>query len=86
MSKRNLSKSTAKPKIDNYGYNIDGVTKADEGKYEEALEYFTKAIEIDPGNFVSYFNRASIRMHFGDIEGARRDFKRSDTLAHTSIM
>jgi tetratricopeptide (TPR) repeat protein len=61
-------------------YNIDGVTKADNGNYNEALEYFTKAIKNDPYNFISYFNRASIKMQMGDIEGARSDFKKAESL------
>jgi tetratricopeptide (TPR) repeat protein len=72
-------------KIDNFGYNIDGVYQADMGKYDEALEYFSKAIEEDPKNFISYFNRASIKMHFGDIEGAMNDFHKSEMLAPKEI-
>jgi tetratricopeptide (TPR) repeat protein len=69
--------------IDYYGYNIDGVSKADLGQFQEALDYFSKAIENDPYNFVSYFNRASIKMRLGDIEGARIDFKKSEVLDST---
>jgi Flp pilus assembly protein TadD len=56
-------------------YNVEGVTEADRGNYLEALESFNRAIEEDPNNFVAYFNRASIRMKLGDIDGARLDFK-----------
>ena len=66
--------------IDNYGYNVEGVSKADLGYFNEALKYFNKAIEMDPENFVAYFNRASIKMRLGDIEGARKDFKESENL------
>ena len=66
--------------IKNFTYNIDGVSKADCGNYSEALEYFSKAIKNDPYNFVSYFNRASVRMQMGDIDGARRDFKKAESL------
>ena len=72
-------------KIDYSGYNVDGVNQADLGKYDEALEYFTKAIEEDPKNFISYFNRASIRMHLGDIKGAINDFHKSESLAPSTI-
>ncbi|MFZ1291861.1 MAG: tetratricopeptide repeat protein [Melioribacteraceae bacterium] len=65
--------------------NADGVQKADLGKYQEALQYFNKAIEIDPSNFISYFNRASIKMHFGDIEGAKIDFHKSENLASEKV-
>ncbi|MBK8945190.1 MAG: tetratricopeptide repeat protein [Ignavibacteriae bacterium] len=61
-------------------FNVDGVEKADLGNYIEALQYFNKAIETDPKNFVSYFNRASIKMNLGDIEGAKMDFQISEKL------
>jgi Flp pilus assembly protein TadD len=70
--------------IDNYGYNVEGVTKADQGHFDEALHYFNKAIETDPENYVAYFNRASIKMRLGDIEGARKDFKVSENLDKNS--
>ncbi|MBK7104280.1 MAG: tetratricopeptide repeat protein [Ignavibacteriae bacterium] len=72
-------------KIDNFGYNVDGVYKADLGNYQEALNYFNKAIEIDPKNFISYFNRASIKMNLGDIEGAKMDFHKSENLASDKV-
>lgn len=66
--------------IGNHNFNVDGVVNADNGNFEEALRYFNKAIELDPKNYVSYFNRASIRMHFGDIQGARHDFMECEKL------
>jgi len=59
-------------------YNINGVNNADNGKYDEALEFFNKAIKINPKDAVSYFNRASVKMHLGDIKGARLDFKKAE--------
>jgi Flp pilus assembly protein TadD len=55
-------------------YCIKGTFAADEGNFREALEYFNKAIEVDPSNHVTYFNRATIKVNMGDIEGARNDF------------
>jgi Flp pilus assembly protein TadD len=66
--------------IKNITYNVNGVSKADNGNFGEALDYFTKAIKNDPYNFISYFNRASIKMQIGDIEGARLDFKKAESL------
>ena len=66
--------------IDHFGYNVEGVSKADLGQFSEALYYFDKAIEEDPDNYVAYFNRASVKMRLGDIEGARKDFKESEML------
>ena len=73
-------KSTKKISINYCGYNVEGVSKADECNYHEALKSFSKAIEQDPYNAVAYFNRASIKMKLGDIAGARIDFKQCEIL------
>ena len=56
-------------------FNIIGVEKADLGAIEEAIRYFTEAIEINPEDPVAYFNRATLRVRIGDIQGARADFR-----------
>ena len=63
-----------------FSWNITGVMEADNGDFEGALKSFSKAIEMDPKNGVSYFNRASVKMRLGDIEGARTDFRLSEKL------
>lgn len=60
--------------IDKLFYNTEGVKNADEGKFKEAAEYFTKAIELFPEDQLSYFNRATVKIDLGDIPGARSDF------------
>ena len=82
----NTSNVNATSKIDQNNYNISGVVNADNGKFEEALNYFNLAIETDPSNYAAYFNRASIRMHFGDIEGARLDFIECEKLHENNSM
>ena len=61
--------------------NIIGVEKADLGELEIAIRYFTEAIEIDPGDPKAYFNRATLRVRLGDIQGARDDFVNANKLA-----
>lgn len=61
-------------------WNVVGVEEADQGNFSKALHSFTKAIELDPKNFVSYFNRASIKMRLGDLEGAKNDFRLAEKL------
>ena len=61
-------------------YCIRGTILADEGNLEEALENFNKAIESNPNNHVAYFNRATVKIDLGDIEGARNDFFSFDRL------
>ena len=67
-------------------YNIEGVKKADKGDYDDALDYFSKAIELPPKDSVSYFNRASLRMYMGDVEGAKSDIKTSEFRDLTKIL
>lgn len=61
-------------------YCIKGIGMADEGNLEEALENFNKAIATNPTNSIAYFNRATIKIDLGDIEGARNDFYRFDII------
>jgi tetratricopeptide (TPR) repeat protein len=55
-------------------YNIKGASKADDGQLREALEYFNKAIELNPRYSVALFNRATIKADLGDLRGAKKDF------------
>lgn len=59
-------------------FNIFGVREADRGNYRKALKYFNRAIQEDPNNAISYFNRASIKMTLGDVDGAIVDFRLSE--------
>lgn len=55
-------------------YNLKGAGKADEGKYQEALECFDKALDLVPEFSAALFNRATIKADIGDFDGARVDF------------
>ena len=66
-------------KVNKLFYNTKGVKKADMGRFKEAAEYFTKAIEVAPDDSSSYFNRATIKINLGDIPGARSDFALSES-------
>ena len=61
-------------KIDKLFYNTEGVMYADAGKFKEAAECFTKAIELAPKDSLSFFNRATVKINIGDILGARVRF------------
>jgi Flp pilus assembly protein TadD len=61
-------------------YCIEGINMADEGNLYAALENFNKAIEANPNNSIAYFNRATIKVDIGDVEGARNDFYRFDLI------
>ena len=72
-------------KVDKLFYNTKGVKKADEGKFKEASECFTKAINLAPNDSMSYFNRATVKMNIGDLQGARSDFKLAESFRISSI-
>jgi tetratricopeptide (TPR) repeat protein len=53
--------------------NKEGVKKADDGDFENALKCFSKAIDLSPKDSISYFNRASLRKYLGDTDGSIAD-------------
>ena len=59
-------------------HNILGVDKADKGRYKEALNEFTAAIEVNAKEAAAYFNRATLKVRSGDLKGASLDFKMSE--------
>lgn len=59
-------------------HNILGVEKGDKGRYKDAFNEFTRAIELNPKDAGAYFNLATLKVHFGDIKGASSDFKMSE--------
>jgi len=61
-------------------YCIKGTIMADRGNLKEALKNFDKAIAANPNNHVAYYNRATIKIDLGDVEGARIDFFNFDKL------
>ncbi len=73
-------------KIDKQFYNAEGVKNADECKFQEAIEWFSKAIELEPQDALSYFNRATVKMEMGNILGARADFKLSEKFRPSNII
>ena len=47
----------------------------DMNRKQDALADFTRAIEIDPGNFLAYVYSAGIKDEMGDYDGAEHDYK-----------
>ena len=48
--------------------------------YAEAIEDYTKAIEIDPNNVFAYRLRADAKRKLGDNEGADEDDRKAEKL------
>ncbi len=55
-------------------YNTKGTESADEGDLKEALNLYTKAIELNPQFTIALFNRGTIKADLGDYKGANEDF------------
>ncbi len=62
--------------------SISGVEKADSGEYDYAINEFTKVLSQNPKDANAYFSRATLKVHIGDIKGARRDFEMSEKCHH----
>ena len=59
-------------------HNIATIYDDDLKNYEKAIEYYTKAIEIDKNNALYYRNRGkSYDQVFNQLENAINDFKRA---------
>ena len=53
--------------------NNRGLDYRDEGDYDHAIEYFTKAIELHPNYAIAYNNRGGIYSDKGDYDRALED-------------
>ena len=62
---------------DNYWILVDrGLVLMDMNRKQEALDEFTRAIEIDTNIFIAYVYSAGIKDEFGDYAGAEHDYLR----------
>ncbi len=78
---KTISEQNQQSQLNRYSqifYNVAGIEKSEKGQNEEAIEYFTRAIKLNPKDAISYFNRATLKVCIGDIKGARSDFKKSE--------
>lgn len=67
-------------KISAFNFNTKGVENADNSKFDEAVECFNQAINLEPANSLGYFNRATVLMQIGNFISARLDFKLAERL------
>jgi len=72
-----VAKFTIKEKNEQIN-NFSVIEKADNGNYEEAITGFDEIIRLNPKDASSYFARATLKVRLGDIEGARKDFRKSE--------
>lgn len=54
--------------------NSLGIEKYEKGEYEEAIEAYSKAIQLNPSKPIYYENRGSARKESGDYYGAISDY------------
>lgn len=50
------------------------------GKYDLAIQDYTKALEVDAANSFAYYNRGITKDRMGDFEGAVADFSSAISL------
>lgn len=53
---------------------------AKQGRYEDAMPLYNRAVELAPDNFVAYLNRGSTLARLGDVEKALSDFRKAKEL------
>src|SRR5690606_7101097 len=51
--------------------------KSRSGKYEEAIEDYTKVIQVDPSDARAYHDRGKAKYHIGDYHGAIEDYTKA---------
>jgi tetratricopeptide (TPR) repeat protein len=66
--------------LGNLAFNNRGITRARQGKYEEAIDDFDKAILINRNDALAYRNRALAYKRLGDLESAQADLVRFNEL------
>lgn len=52
-------------------------------QYSEAVDYYTKAIEIDPSNHILYSNRSAAYASWGNYEKALDDAQKTVSMKPT---
>lgn len=60
----------------NYYFNL-GLQSAQNGNYEQAIEHFTKSIELNPTDAISLNNRGNVYLSIGELDKAIKDYNRS---------
>jgi len=60
---------------DALNYNNIGISHTKKGNYEQALNYFKKAVEIDPSLINAYYNMGSVYKHTGNRDKAVKSFQ-----------
>lgn len=67
------------------GYNNLGFfLKLEQKKYEEAMVFFNKAIELKPDFAYAYSNRGFCKIQLGDLSGAYKDLMKSLEMDNTN--
>jgi tetratricopeptide (TPR) repeat protein len=61
-----------------------GVAEAQKGAYQDAIEYYNRALEVKPDLAAAYFARSMSRADLGDYAGALQDAQTADKLFATS--
>lgn len=64
-----------------HSYGWEARKKQEFGK---AIEYYSRAIELNPGHFKAIFNRGFALDKMGEVEGAIRDYRQALQLDPTN--
>ena len=54
-------------------YNRIGLARSESGDYQGAIDDYTQALNLNPGDEISYIRRGYARLQLGDYQGAIDD-------------
>lgn len=63
-------------------YYNSGLQKHQNGYYYDAIDDYTKSIELNPGFVYAYFNRGVAKEKINDLNGACEDYKIAAKMGH----
>ncbi len=75
-----INQGLAENPDDDMAYNLLGLVYSNQDDSEKAIEYFNKAIDLDPSYYVYYYNRASERIYIENYDAAIADIQKVDEL------
>lgn len=83
-AKKDFLKVTSVLEDDHRVWNFLGAAQTHEGDNEAAVESYNKAIALDPGNALYYFNRGSSLAQLGKLQEAIDDFDKAIELGFST--
>ncbi len=76
------SLAVSEPEDSASSWNDKGRRYSLSSNYDQTINAYSKAIELNPGHSIAYFNREIAHKRLGNQKSARKDFKAAADLGH----